>query len=106
MSAELHRRLPEPYQRWCRVCEAEHLYEQPFRLAALQGGLELQTRHLSPGAGADPRLARAGQARRPVARLVRAVLRLLGPATPKQVADYVDATVKDVKAAGPRTWTR
>jgi hypothetical protein len=33
--------------------------------------------------------------------VVRGVLRLLGPATPKQVAEYVDATVKDVKALWP-----
>ena len=32
---------------------------------------------------------------------VRGVLRLLGPATPKQVAGYLDAPVKDVKAHWP-----
>ena len=101
MSTELHRRLPAPYQRWCRVCEAEHLYEQPFRLAALRGGLELQ-----PGTS-PPVLERITGWRGPAKRLdpaldpVRAVLRLLGPATPKQVAEYVDAPVKDVKARWP-----
>ena len=101
MSTELHRRLPAPYQRWCRVCEAEHLYEQPFRLAALQGGLELQ-----PGTS-PPVLERIKGWRGPAKRLdpaldpVRAVLRLLGPATPKQVAEYVDGTVRDVKARWP-----
>ncbi len=101
MSTELHRRLPEPYQRWCRVCEAEHLYEQPFRLAALRGGLELQ-----PGTS-PPVLQRLtgwrGPAKRadPTLDVVRGVLRLLGPATPKQVAEYVDAPVKDVKARWP-----
>jgi len=33
--------------------------------------------------------------------VVRAYLRLLGPATPKQVADYLDAPVRDVKARWP-----
>ncbi|MEU3454765.1 crosslink repair DNA glycosylase YcaQ family protein [Micromonospora sp. NPDC006766] len=33
--------------------------------------------------------------------LIRAYLRLLGPATPKHVADYLDAPVKDVKARWP-----
>ena len=61
MSTELHRRLPEPYQRWCGVCDAEHLYEQPFRLAALQGGLELQPGTSPPGPPADQR---AGEVRR------------------------------------------
>jgi winged helix DNA-binding protein len=101
MSTELHRRLPDPYQRWCRVCDAEHLYEQPFRLAALQGGLELQ-----PGTS-PPVLQRMsgwrGRAKRadPSLDVVRGVLRLLGPVTPQQVAGYLDAAVKDVKAHWP-----
>ena len=33
--------------------------------------------------------------------MVRAYLRLLGPATPKHVADYLDAPVKDVTARWP-----
>ena len=33
--------------------------------------------------------------------MVRGVLRLLGPATPKQVAEFVDAPVRDVKARWP-----
>ena len=32
---------------------------------------------------------------------MRGVLRLLGPATPKQVAGYLDAPVKDVKEHWP-----
>jgi hypothetical protein len=101
MSAELHRRLPEPYQRWCNPCQAVHLYEQPFRLSALQAGLELQ-----PGTS-PPVLERISGWRGPAKRLdpdldpFRAVLRLLGPATPKQVAEYVDAPVKEVKAHWP-----
>ena len=101
MSAELHRRLPEPYVRWCTVCDAEHPYEQPFRLSALQGGVELQ-------AGTSPPVLQRipgwrGPAKRldPTLDVVRGVLRLLGPATPKQVADYVDAPVKDLKAHWP-----
>lgn len=42
MSAQLTTRVTEPYLRFCRPCNATHLYEMPFRLAALQAGLELQ----------------------------------------------------------------
>ena len=42
LSGALNARLPEPFQRYCRPCDAIHLYEQPFRLSALRGGLELQ----------------------------------------------------------------
>ena len=101
MSGELHRRLPEPYQRWCGVCEAQHVYEQPFRFAALRAGLELQ-----PGTS-PPVLQRIKGWRGPAKKVdpaldpVRGVLRLLGPLTPKQVAGYIDAPVKDVKAQWP-----
>jgi hypothetical protein len=101
LSGALNTRLPEPYQRYCRSCDAIHLYEQPFRLSALRGGLELR-------AGTSPPvLERIPGWRGPTADLdpsldpVRATLRLLGPATPKQVATYLDAPVKDVRARWP-----
>ena len=85
---------------FCRPCDATHLYEMPFRLAALRAGLELQ-----PGTS-PPVLQRIpGSRRRPPratgSTSIRAYLRLLGPATPKHVADYLDAPVKDVKARWP-----
>ncbi|MEW2145320.1 winged helix DNA-binding domain-containing protein [Micromonospora vinacea] len=100
VSGRLATMLPEPYLRFCRPCDVTHLYEMPFRLAALRAGLELQL-DTSP-----PVLRRITGFRKAAAAgdrfdLVRAYLRLLGPATPKQVADYLDAPVKDVKAHWP-----
>ncbi|MEU1587849.1 winged helix DNA-binding domain-containing protein [Micromonospora sp. NPDC005710] len=100
VSGRLATVLTEPYLRFCRPCDATHLYEMPFRLAAVRAGLELQL-DTSP-----PVLRRiTGFRKAPVAGdrfdLIRAYLRLLGPATPKQVADYLDAPVKDVKAHWP-----
>ncbi|MFE9190054.1 winged helix DNA-binding domain-containing protein [Micromonospora sp. NPDC007208] len=100
VSGRLATMLPEPYLRFCRPCNATHLYEMPFRLAAVRAGLELQL-DTSP-----PVLRRITGFRKSAAPgdrfdLVRAYLRLLGPATPKQVADYLDAPVRDVKAHWP-----
>ncbi len=84
-----------------RSCDAVHLYEQPFRFSALRAGLELR-----PGTS-PPILERIpgwrGQAREvePALHPIRAALHLLGPLTPKQVASYLDAPVKDVKANWP-----
>jgi hypothetical protein len=100
VSRELAARVEQPYLRYCRVCDATHLYEMPFRLAALRAGLELEP-------GTSPPVLRpiAGFERAPRASprldVVRAYLRLLGPATPKHVADYLDAPVKDVRARWP-----
>jgi hypothetical protein len=101
MSGELSRRLDEPYLRHCRSCDAIHTYEQPFRLSALQAGLELD-----PGTS-PPVLRRIkgwrGPARSVPDRLdpIRAVLRFLGPATPRLVAGYLDAPVREVAARWP-----
>jgi hypothetical protein len=101
VSGALRERLPEPFLRYCRPCDAVHPYEQTFRLAALRGGLELR-----PGTS-PPVLERVPGWRGPAAEVdpsldpVRAVLRLLGPATPQQVARYLDAPVRDVRQHWP-----
>jgi hypothetical protein len=100
MSTRLTAVLDEPYRRFCRPCDAVHLYEMPFRLAALRAGLELQ-------AGTSPPVLQPVPGLRPAADVparldvVRAYLRLLGPATPQHVAGYLDAPVKDVKDHWP-----
>ena len=101
MSTQLTARLEPPYLRECRPCQAVHAYEQPFRLAALRAGLELE-----PGTS-PPVLRRIPRWRGPATRVpehldpVRGVLHFLGPATPKLVAAYVDAPVGEVSARWP-----
>ncbi|WP_426243948.1 DNA glycosylase AlkZ-like family protein [Nocardioides sp. LHG3406-4] len=101
LSAALTERLEAPYLRYCRACEATHTYEQPFRIAGLHAGLELE-------AGTSPPVLRRlpgwrGPAKKVPAHLdpVRATLHLLGPATPKLVAGYLDTTVREVAAHWP-----
>jgi hypothetical protein len=100
VSGRLAATMPEPYLRFCRPCDATHLYEMPFRLAATRAGLELR---LDTSPPVLQRITGFAKAAVPGDRfdLIRAYLRLLGPATPKHVADYLDAPVKDVKAHWP-----
>jgi hypothetical protein len=101
VSGRLAQVMPKPYLRFCRACNATHLYEMPFRLAAVRAGLELQ-----PGTS-PPVLQRIKGFRKAAAAagdrfdLIRGYLHLLGPATPKQVSEFVDAPLKDVKAHWP-----
>jgi hypothetical protein len=92
--------MTPPYLRFCRGCNATHLFEMPFRLAALRAGLELEANTSPPVLRRLPRFKRAAESSR-AHDVVRAYLRLLGPATPKHVADYLDAPVKDVKTRWP-----
>ena len=106
VSARLTDLVDEPFLRFCRPCQATHVYEQPFRLAALQAGLELEsgtappvmrripkvrpTRFLRLADGADPRLD-----------VIRNQLRFYGPATTSDTATFLDAPVKVVQAHWP-----
>ncbi|MDG3012423.1 winged helix DNA-binding domain-containing protein [Rhodococcus sp. D2-41] len=106
MSSALTDRLPDPYQRFCRPCNTIHLYEMPFRLAALQAGLELRPGTSPPMLERIPSLrpgyfGGSGADAEPRFDVVRGFLRFFGPATPKHVAGYIDAPVKDVKAQWP-----
>src|SRR3712207_3307984 len=92
--------LDPPYLRFCRPCDATHIHEMPFRLAALRAGLELQPGTSPPVLERIPGFERAAAVSERYD-VVRAYLRLLGPATPKHVAGYLDAPVKDVQARWP-----
>ena len=100
MSTRLTAVLDDPYLRFCVPCNAIHTYEQPFRLSALRAGLELQP-------GTSPPVLQPIRGFAPTREVperldvVRAYLRLLGPATPKHVAGHLDAPLKDVQARWP-----
>ncbi|GAA3179223.1 crosslink repair DNA glycosylase YcaQ family protein [Blastococcus jejuensis] len=100
LSTRLTAVMDEPYTRFCVPCDAVHLWEQPFRLSALRAGLELQPGTSPPVLQPIPDFAPTADV---PARLdvVRGYLRLLGPATPKLVAGYLDAPITDVQAHWP-----
>jgi hypothetical protein len=100
VSGRLTELLPEPHLRFCRPCGATHVHEMPFRLAALRAGLELEPGTSPPVLRPVPGLVPA-ETVPPHLDVVRGYLRLLGPATPKLVAGYLDAPVKDVQARWP-----
>ncbi|HEX2144095.1 MAG TPA: crosslink repair DNA glycosylase YcaQ family protein [Glycomyces sp.] len=101
MSTRLHEAMPQPYQRFCRSCNAVHLYEMPFRLSAVRAGLELVPDTSPPVLRPMPGFAVAADH---PDRLdpVRAYLHLSGPSTIKHVAEHVDSPVREVKAHWPQ----
>lgn len=113
VSGRLTRALPEPYLRDCVPCGTRHVWETTFRLGALYGGLELTPGTSPPVLRPIPAwpLSRWGPADDPLAaperlQVVRAYLRLLGPATPKDVATFLDAPLAEVRAHWPEEAVR
>ncbi|WP_432559643.1 DNA glycosylase AlkZ-like family protein [Granulicoccus sp. GXG6511] len=105
-SAALTPRLPPDLLTDCRPCKATHCHEQLFRIAALHGGLEHEpgtnppTLRRIPGARpaktpVDPREAK------PAHHVGRAYLHFLGPATPKDLAAFLETTVTEAKKLWP-----
>lgn len=106
VSARLTGLVPPPYLRACRPCATTHVYENTFRLAALQAGLELV-----PGTS-PPVLRRIPGLRPPLFEqlggeaegrfdVVRAYLRFYGPARVGDAAAFLDAPVKEVRSHWP-----
>lgn len=110
VKGEVSRRLTslvdQPFLRPCRPCDAIHVYENPFRLAALQGGLELE-----PGTS-PPVLRRIPELPAPMYRrlggeaharfdVVRNYVRFYGPATVRDAAEFLDAPVREVERQWP-----
>ncbi|MCR1983708.1 winged helix DNA-binding domain-containing protein [Cellulosimicrobium cellulans] len=106
LSTRLTARLPEPHLRWCRPCDATHSYEQTFRLAALQAGLELEPGSSPPVLRRVPDLepplyGRLGGDAPPRLDVVRGYLRFFPGASVQDVAAFLDAPVKDVRSRWP-----
>jgi hypothetical protein len=108
LSTRLTAELPAAYSAWCRPCQAHHVPESLFRLAALFGGLELEPGTSPPVLRRIPGWPRrpAGIASGPASappqlQVIRAYLRLLGPATPADVAGFLDTTATVIKPYWP-----
>ena len=100
VSGALNARLAQPYLRSCRPCGAVHIHELPFRLAALRAGLELEPGTSPPVLRPIAGFAMAEEAE-PRHDVVRGYLHLLGPATPQDVAGYLDAPLAEVRRRWP-----
>ena len=106
MSSALTAELPKPFLRKCVPCDAIHTYEQPFRLAALQAGLELVPGTSPPVLrrieGFEPLdVGRSGTEAKARFDVLRNHLRFCGPVDVKPAATFIDAPQKDVKAHWP-----
>jgi hypothetical protein len=108
VSTELTAHLDPPYLRYCGACRTTHSWEVPFRIGALYAGLELEPGTSPPVLQRIPGWPRRtpGPAPDPMAapeslQPIRNYLRFLGPATPNDVAAFLDSPVAEIKAHWP-----
>jgi len=105
-SGRLTEVVDPPYLRACRPCATTHVYEMPFRLAPLQAGLDLEPGTSPPVLRRIKGLAAlrfehlAGEAQDRY-NVIRNHLRFYGPARAAEVATFLDASAKDVRAHWP-----
>lgn len=106
LSGALSAVLDEPFLRDCRPCGVVHVHELPFRLAALQAGLELDAGTSPPVLRRIPRhrplrFTRLGDEADPRFDVVRNALRFGGPTRVADVAAVFDAPTRDVQRRWP-----
>ena len=102
VSTAVTQAVPAPMRHPCRACKTSHISDSAMRASFLAAGLELQP-DTSPPVLQRRRGARAVTEPdlQALARLVRAYLALLGPATSGDVAGYLGARRADVERAWP-----
>jgi hypothetical protein len=106
VSSRLAKIVDEPYLRPCKPCNAIHVYENPFRIAALQGGLELEPGTSPPVlrriTGLKPPMyRRLGGEAEPRFDAVRNYVRFFAPARIRDAAAFLDALQADVQRHWP-----
>src|SRR5215211_2865692 len=109
VSTALTAKLAAPYLRYCGSCRATHSWEIPFRLGALYAGLELEPGTSPPVLRRIPGWPKRSPGPAPDAMAtpeqlqpIRNYLRFLGPATPNDVAAFLDSPVAEIKAHWPK----
>lgn len=108
LSGRLSAALGPPYVRDCVACGVVHVWELPFRLGTFYAGLQLEPgtsppvlRKIPGWPDRDPGPAPDPTAAPERLQVVRSYLRFLGPATPRDAAAFLDASLADVKAHWP-----
>ncbi|HYU66414.1 MAG TPA: crosslink repair DNA glycosylase YcaQ family protein [Jatrophihabitantaceae bacterium] len=93
---------PDTLHRYCRSCQATHVFELIFRMGSLPAGIELEPGTAPPVLVPRPGAVVATSADpAAVQRLIRAYVTLLGPATQGDVAGYLGARRADLASVWP-----
>jgi hypothetical protein len=101
VSTQVSKRVPRELTYECRSCKARHIGGNIWQVAGLAGGVEVESRGREATLGPIDDAPPIPSANVGIADLIATYLRLLGPATPAEVAKYLGTTTAEIKNVWP-----
>jgi hypothetical protein len=101
VSTEVSRRVPRSLTYECRSCRARHIAGNVWQHSGLAGGVRVESRGKDATLGPIDDWPGVPQRNDGIADLVRLYLRMLGPATPTEVAKYLGSSAAEMKKVWP-----
>lgn len=100
-STEVSKLVPRELTYECRACEARHIAGNVWQHAGLAGGVQVESRGKDATLGPIKDWPGPPAENRGIDKLIRTYLRLLGPATPVEVAKYLGSSTAEIKKVWP-----
>jgi hypothetical protein len=101
VSAEVSARVPRELTYECRSCEARHIAGNVWQHSGLAGAIEVEARGKDATLGPIKKLPGPPAKNAGIDGLIATYLRLLGPATPIEVAKYFGSSTAEMKKVWP-----
>jgi hypothetical protein len=101
VSREVSARVPRSLTYDCRSCQARHIAGNVWQHSGLAGGVEVESRGKEATLAPIKNLPGPPAENAGIERLITTYLRLLGPATPAEVAKYFGSTPAEFRTVWP-----
>ena len=101
VSTQVSARVPAELTYECRSCQARHIAGNVWQHSGLAGGIEVEARGKDATLGPIKNLPGPPAENAGIDRLIGTYLRLLGPATPVEVAKYFGSSTAEMKKVWP-----
>jgi hypothetical protein len=101
VSKQVSARVPKSLTYDCRSCQARHIAGNVWQHSGLAGGVEVESRGKEATLGPIKKLPGPPTENAGIDELINTYLRLLGPATPSEVAKYLGSAPAEIKKVWP-----
>jgi len=101
VSTQVSKLVPRSLTYDCRSCKARHIAGNVWQHSGLPGGVQVESRGKDATLGPIKDWPGVPEKNEGIGDLIRLYLRLLGPATPAEVAKYFGSTATEIKRVWP-----